>query len=110
MSLRLTSQQHRLLAFLCAHDAAHGTTPSFEVMRVYLDLSSKSGIARMIDELEAKGCVARDGAHKHGLRILQRVPVSPAEVARDALIRAGAEPSETNVRKVAAALTEAGAR
>ena len=55
----LTSKQHELLNMMAAYQAQHGTTPSFEEMRLAMGLTSKSGIHRLISGLEERGAIQR---------------------------------------------------
>lgn len=55
----LTSQQARLLAFIRAHIAEQGFSPSFDEMTQAMGLRSKSGIHRLISGLEERGFIRR---------------------------------------------------
>jgi len=54
----LTAKQAELLSFLRYRDAA-GHTPSFDEMKVALDLASKSGVHRLLTALEERGYITR---------------------------------------------------
>lgn len=64
----LTPKQHELLLFIDKHLHETGCSPSFEEMKVALDLRSKSGIHRLISALEERGFLRR---HKHRARALE---------------------------------------
>ena len=53
----LTPKQHKLLQFIEETLAKQQVSPSFEEMRAYMGLKSKSGIHRLIAGLEARGYV-----------------------------------------------------
>lgn len=71
----LTPQQHKLLTFLQEKIATTGICPSFEEMREYLGLKSKSGIAALINSLEKRKFIKR---HKNVSRAIEviRLPES----------------------------------
>lgn len=52
-------RQLALLDFIKAYIAIHRVSPTFEEMRIALELGSKSGIKRLTDELEARGLIVR---------------------------------------------------
>ncbi|MGN1063694.1 MAG: transcriptional repressor LexA [Alphaproteobacteria bacterium] len=55
----LTQKQHDLLAFLDNTLKEKGVCPSFEEMKAFLGLKSKSGIHRLLTELENRGFIKR---------------------------------------------------
>lgn len=57
--ISLTPQQQRLLAFLKAKIEETGVSPTFQEMASALDLSSKSGIQRILSDLELRGRIRR---------------------------------------------------
>ncbi len=69
----LTQKQHELLVFIGKHLRETGCSPSFEEMKVALDLKSKSGIHRLISALEERGFLRR---HKHRARALEVIRLS----------------------------------
>lgn len=72
----MTRLQARLLAFLKAQEA-EGVTPSFEEMRTFLGLSSKSGIHRLLTSLQEQGKIQREYAKARRITVLpDRVAVS----------------------------------
>ena len=69
----LTQKQHELLAFIDKHLRETGCSPSFEEMKIALDLKSKSGIHRLISALEERGFLRRQ---KHRARALEVIRLS----------------------------------
>ena len=62
----LTPRLHQLATFIKTYVAEHGgISPTHDEMMVAMGLHSKSGISRMVDELEARGVIARK---KHASR------------------------------------------
>ena len=59
----LTKKQLELLKFIDNEVSANGVSPSFDEMKVALNLKSKSGIHRLITALEERGFI-RKLAHK----------------------------------------------
>ena len=56
----ITPRQADLLRFIRGYVAEHdGVAPSTEEMAVALSLSSKSGVARLVSKLEARGVIRR---------------------------------------------------
>lgn len=56
----LTARQADCLRFIAAHQRENnGITPSYEQIKDGLGLSSKSGVTRLLDELEDRGRVTR---------------------------------------------------
>ncbi len=55
----LTRKQHELLMFIHERIKETGVSPSFDEMKVALDLASKSGIHRLITALEERGFLRR---------------------------------------------------
>ncbi len=55
----LTCKQYELLLFIHNHIKEIGVTPSFEEMKNALELSSKSGIHKLIIALEQRGFIRR---------------------------------------------------
>ncbi len=68
----LTPRQFDLLRFLDAEQTQTGITPSYEEIRQALGLKSKSGVHRLITELEARGVVARSKGRSRTLTIITR--------------------------------------
>ena len=62
----LTPRLHQLATFIKTYVAEHGgISPTHDEMMVAMGLHSKSGISRMMNELEARGVIARK---KHASR------------------------------------------
>ena len=55
----LTKKQIQLLEFIQARMARDGVPPSFDEMKLALDLRSKSGIHRLVTALEERGFIRR---------------------------------------------------
>ena len=78
----LTKKQIQLLEFIQARMARDGVLPSFDEMKMALDLRSKSGIHRLVTALEERGFIRRLPHRARALEIL-RLP--------DALMRGEGE-------------------
>lgn len=76
----LTKKQHELLKFIHGRLLKDGPTPSFDEMRVGLNLKSKSGIHRMLTALEERGYVRRIPNRARALEIVKL----PQVLAREA--------------------------
>lgn len=55
----LTAHQKRVLEYLAAYIAEHGIAPSYDEIRDYLGIVSKSSVHRVIHELEERGAIQR---------------------------------------------------
>lgn len=71
----LTRKQHELLMFIHERLKESGIPPSFDEMKVALDLKSKSGIHRLITALEERGFLRRLPHRARALEII-RLPES----------------------------------
>jgi repressor LexA len=80
----LTKKQIQLLEFIQARLARDGVPPSFDEMKLALDLRSKSGIHRLVTALEERGFIRRLPHRARALEIV-RLP--------DALMRDGEAPA-----------------
>lgn len=78
----LTKKQIQLLEFIQSRMARDGVPPSFDEMKLALDLRSKSGIHRLVTALEERGFIRRLPHRARALEIL-RLP--------DALMRTEGE-------------------
>ena len=67
----LTKKQFELLKFIDLHIKEHGVSPSFDEMKVALNLKSKSGIHRLITALEERGFIARLAHRARALEVLR---------------------------------------
>lgn len=95
----LTKKQHELLRFIHGRLLKDGPTPSFDEMRVGLNLKSKSGIHRMLTALEERGYVRRIPNRARALEIVRL----PQGLAREAAMgRAADETAEGDSASLAA--------
>ena len=78
----LTRKQHELLMFIHERLKEAGVPPSFDEMKVALDLKSKSGIHRLIVALEERGFLRRMPNRARAMEII-KLPesVSPSLAA-----------------------------
>ena len=67
----LTKKQHELLMFIHQHLEETGFSPSFDEMKVGLDLKSKSGIHRLITALEERGFLRRRAHRARALEVVR---------------------------------------
>ncbi|WP_319531711.1 transcriptional repressor LexA [uncultured Cohaesibacter sp.] len=67
----LTRKQHELLMFINERIKESGVPPSFDEMKMALDLRSKSGIHRLITALEERGFIRRLPNRARALEILK---------------------------------------
>ncbi|MEM9810399.1 MAG: transcriptional repressor LexA [Pseudomonadota bacterium] len=79
----LTAKQRALLMFIHKRLEETGVSPSFEEMKVALDLKSKSGIHRLITALEERGFLRRLPHKARALEVL-KLPEAAAPPRRDA--------------------------
>ena len=68
----LTPKQHKLLQFIEKTLSKQQVSPSFEEMKEYMGLKSKSGIHRLIAGLEAKGYVRHLPNQARALEVIPR--------------------------------------
>ena len=71
----LTRKQHDLLHFIHKRLQSDGVPPSFDEMKLALDLRSKSGIHRLVTALEERGFIRRLPHRARALEIV-RLPDS----------------------------------
>jgi repressor LexA len=74
----LTEKQHQLLQFIATEIEKNGVSPSYDEMRLALDLKSKSGIFRLLGSLEERGFIRR---LPHRARALEVVKIPSAHVS-----------------------------
>jgi len=79
----LTRKQIELLEFIQKRMARDGISPSFDEMKVALDLRSKSGIHRLVTALEERGFIRRLPHRARALEIV-RLPETLMQAGRDA--------------------------
>lgn len=72
----LTARARELLVYLSERD----TCPSFEEMQAALGLASKSGVYRLIEQLERRGYIRRQPGMARSIEIIQRAEQEPAPV------------------------------
>ena len=70
----LTKKQLELLLFIDAHLKKQGTAPSFEEMKMAVNLKSKSGIHRLVTALEERGFLRRLPHRARALEITKLPP------------------------------------
>ncbi len=89
----LTKKQLQLLEFIHTRVQRDSVSPSFDEMKVALDLRSKSGIHRLITALEERGFIRRLAHRARAIEIL-RLPDSIGELATPAGLEASKPPSD----------------
>ncbi|WP_074380684.1 transcriptional repressor LexA [Bartonella doshiae] len=67
----LTCKQYELLLFIHNHMKETGIPPSFDEMKVALELASKSGIHRLITALEERGFIRRLSNRARAVEIIR---------------------------------------
>ena len=78
----LTKKQYQLLMFIDSRLKVAGVSPSFEEMKVALNLKSKSGIHRLITGLEERGFIRRLPYRARALEVL-KLPENTSKFGRD---------------------------
>lgn len=53
----LTAHQKRALDYIRSYAAEHGISPSYDEIKAFLGLASKSGVSRVVHELEQRGAI-----------------------------------------------------
>ena len=76
----LTAKQKELLIFIHGRLQATGVPPSFDEMKVALELRSKSGIHRLITALEERGFIRRLPHRARALEVV-KLPENMSDVA-----------------------------
>ncbi len=66
-------QRHCLLIIQELTDEQGGVPPSYEEIRLELDLQSRSGVVVLVDALERRGYVSRIRGNPRSLTILKRI-------------------------------------
>ena len=77
----LTQKQYHLLHYVNGHLKQNGIAPSFEEMKEYLGLRSKSGVHRLIKALEERGFIRRLHHRARALEVI-KLP-NESSVTRD---------------------------
>ena len=78
----LTKKQYQLLMFIDSRLKVVGISPSFEEMKVALNLKSKSGIHRLITGLEERGFIRRLPYRARALEVL-KLPENTSNFGKD---------------------------
>ena len=73
----LTSKQAKLLDYLTNTLKYNNISPSFDEMRKYLGLSSKSGVHRLISSLEERGFIMRLHNKARAIKIIKEDKLAP---------------------------------
>ena len=81
----LTRKQHELISFIQVRLEETGISPSFEEMKEALDLTSKSGVHRLISALEERGFIRRLPNRARALEVLRQPEDAPRSVKAPAL-------------------------
>ena len=69
----LTSKQSKLLDYLKNTLKDNNISPSFDEMRKFLGLSSKSGVHRLISSLEERGFIKRLHNKARAIKIIKEL-------------------------------------
>ena len=93
----LTKKQYQLLMFIDSRLKVVGISPSFEEMKVALNLKSKSGIHRLITGLEERGFIRRLPYRARALEVL-KLPENTSIFERDVVTQLNAS-SEAEFKK-----------
>jgi repressor LexA len=80
----LTRKQHELLVFIHNRIKDTGVSPSFDEMKVALDLASKSGVHRLITALEERGFIRRLAHRARALEVVKLPESAAADEANPA--------------------------
>jgi repressor LexA len=82
----LTQKQRSCLDAIEAHLARTRTMPSVEDLRLALGFSSKTGVLRLLRQLEERGCIARLPQRARAIRLLraETCPYCAERLAREA--------------------------
>ncbi len=67
----MTRRQAQLLAFLKAYQAGNGFSPSYAEIAAHIGISTKSGVNRIVDALEARGAIRRHKKMKRSLEVIE---------------------------------------
>ena len=92
----LTKKQYQLLMFIDSRLKVVGVSPSFEEMKVALNLKSKSGLHRLITGLEERGFVRRLPYRARALEVL-KLPENTSISGRNVVTQLNAS-SEANFK------------
>jgi len=81
----LTKRQKELFQYLSKYISQNGISPSFEEMKIAVNLKSKSGIHRLINSLEERGFIKRLKNKARAMEILK--PLFNTNYENNSLIR-----------------------
>lgn len=70
--MSMTRKQAELLAFITDRIMADDVAPSFEEMKVAVGLASKSGVHRLITELQRRGYIKRDANRARCIKLVKQ--------------------------------------
>ena len=93
----LTRKQHELLVFINNRISCTGVSPSFDEMKDYLELRSKSGVHRLVSGLEERGFIRRLAHKARALEVMRM----PEDAAFDAPRRSPAQRTKPLINAVA---------
>ena len=79
----LTFQQEKLLKFIIDYQKKNNVTPSFDEMKVGLDLKSKSGIHRIVSALEERGYIKKLNNRARAIEIIKNVNLIDTESGKN---------------------------
>lgn len=70
----MTPKQRQCLDFIGAYIAEHGFSPSYDEIKDALGIASKSGVSRILVELEAQRRITRRPEHRRSIEVLVAAP------------------------------------
>ncbi|MBL1241759.1 MAG: transcriptional repressor LexA [OCS116 cluster bacterium] len=103
----LTRKQFELLMFINERIKETGVSPSFDEMKVALDLKSKSGIHRLITALEERGFIRRLPHRARALEIIKLPESASPSLARQKGFQPSVIEGSLNKPELAGNVTEA---
>lgn len=103
----LTRKQFELLMFINERIKETGVSPSFDEMKVALDLKSKSGIHRLITALEERGFIRRLPHRARALEIIKLPESASPSLARQKGFQPSVIEGSLNKPELASNITEA---
>lgn len=68
----LTPRQAECFSFIGAYSLEHGYAPTFDEIAAHLGLAKRSGVSRIVDELEARGLIRRQPKLARSLEIVEQ--------------------------------------
>mgnify|MGYP001980696753 CR=1 FL=1 len=72
-SIMLTPKQLKLFKFIKEYKSKNEIIPTFDEMKDFMNVKSKSGIYQMLGYLEWKGYIKKYPAHARAIQILKEV-------------------------------------